>query len=58
LSCYFKAASKFKSRYAQFGFEDAAHLDDGTLWPTVYAITDVSEAVAANVSARVKKAVG
>ena len=56
--CYFKAASKFKTRYAQFGFEDAAQLDDGTLWPTVYAITDFTEAGAAAISARVKKAVG
>ena len=56
--CYFKAASKFKTRYAQFGFEDAAQLDDGTLWPTVYAITDITEAGAAAISARVKKAVG
>jgi uncharacterized protein YdhG (YjbR/CyaY superfamily) len=56
--CYFKAASKFKTRYAQFGFEDAAQLDDGNLWPTVYAITDITEAGAAAVSARVKKAVG
>jgi uncharacterized protein YdhG (YjbR/CyaY superfamily) len=56
--CYFKAASKFKTRYAQFGFEDAAQLDDGTLWPTVYAITDITEADAAAISALVKKAVG
>ena len=56
--CYFKAASKFKTRYAQFGFEDAAQLDDGALWPTVYAITDMTEAGAAAISARVKKAVG
>jgi uncharacterized protein YdhG (YjbR/CyaY superfamily) len=56
--CYFKAASKFKARYAQFGFEDAAQLDDGTLWPTVYAVTDITEADAAAISARVKKAVG
>jgi uncharacterized protein YdhG (YjbR/CyaY superfamily) len=56
--CYFKAASKFKTRYAQFGFEDAAKLDDGTLWPTVYAITDITEAGAAAISARVKTAVG
>ena len=56
--CYFKAASKFKSRYAQFGFEDAAQLDDGTYWPTVYAITDITEAGAAAISARVQKAVG
>jgi uncharacterized protein YdhG (YjbR/CyaY superfamily) len=56
--CYFKAASKFKTRYAQFGFEDAARLDDGTLWPTVCAITDITEAGAAAISARVRKAVG
>lgn len=56
--CYFKAASKFKTRYAQFGFEDAAQLDEGTQWPTVYAITDITEAGAAAISARVKKAVG
>ena len=54
----FKVASKFKTRYAQFGFEDAAQLDDGTLWPTVYGITDITEAAAATISARVKKAVG
>ena len=55
--CYFKAASKFKTRYAQFGFEDAAQLDDGPLWPTVYAITDITEVGAAAITARVKKAV-
>jgi len=54
--CYFKAASKFKTRYAQLGFEDVAQLDDGTLWPTVYAITDVTEAAA--ITALVRKAVG
>ena len=56
--CYFKAASKFKTRYAQFGFEDAAQLDDGTLWPTVYAITDITEAGATAITAQVKRAVG
>ena len=56
--CYFKAASKFKTRYAQFGFEDAAQLDDGTLWATVYAITDLTEAAVAAITAQVKKAVG
>lgn len=56
--CYFKAASKFKTRYAQFGFEDAAQLDDGTLWPTVYAITDITEADVAAITAQVKRAVG
>ena len=56
--CYFKAAEKFKTRYAQLGFEDAALLDEGNLWPTVYAITDVTEADAAVISALVRKAVG
>jgi hypothetical protein len=56
--CYFKAASKFKTRYAQFGFEEAAQLDDGTRWPTVYAITDLTDADEAAISALVKKAVG
>ena len=56
--CYFKAASKFKTRYAQLGFEDAARLDDGDLWPTVYAVTDVTEAGAAAIGALVKRAVG
>jgi uncharacterized protein YdhG (YjbR/CyaY superfamily) len=56
--CYFKAASKFKTRYAQLGFEEAAQLDDGTLWPTVYAITDLTKADAAAITALVRKAVG
>jgi len=56
--CYFKAASKFKTRYAQFGFEEAAQLDDGTVWPTVYAITDLTDADAAAITALVTKAVG
>ena len=56
--CYFKAASKFKTRYAQFGFEDAAQLDDGNLWPTVHAITDITEAGVAAITAQVKRAVG
>ena len=56
--CYFKAASKFKTRYAQFGFEDAAQLDDGTMWPTVYAITDITEADVAAITAQLNRAVG
>ena len=56
--CYFKAASKFKTRYAQFGFEDAAQLDDGTLWPTVWAVTDITDEDAAAIRARVKIAAG
>ncbi len=56
--CYFKAAAKFKTRYAQLGFEDVAVLDDGAFWPTVYAITDVTESGAAAITALVGKAVG
>jgi uncharacterized protein YdhG (YjbR/CyaY superfamily) len=56
--CYFKAAEKFKTRYAQFGFEDAALLDDGNVWPVVYAITELTDADVAVLTARVKKAVG
>jgi uncharacterized protein YdhG (YjbR/CyaY superfamily) len=56
--CYFKAASKFKTRYAQFGFEDAAQLDDGTGWPTVWAVTEITDADAASISARVRIAAG
>ncbi len=54
--CYFKAAAKFKTRYAQFGFEDAAALDDGTVWPTVFAITDLTEADERTITRLVKKA--
>ena len=43
--CYFTAASKFKSRYATFGFNDAANLDDGDLWPTSFALKDWSPEV-------------
>ena len=38
--CFFKSANKFKSSYATFGFEEAANLDDGAMWPTSYALTD------------------
>jgi uncharacterized protein YdhG (YjbR/CyaY superfamily) len=56
--CYFKGASKFKTRYAQLGFEDVASLDDGAFWPTVYAITDVTTKEADAITALVKRAVG
>lgn len=56
--CYFKAAGKFKTRYAQFGFEDAAQLDDGNVWPTVFAVTDLSDADLASIGERVRTAVG
>jgi uncharacterized protein YdhG (YjbR/CyaY superfamily) len=54
--CYFKAAEKFKSRYATFGFEDAANLDEGAMWPTCFALTQLTAAEEAKISALVKKA--
>lgn len=54
--CYFKAAAKFKMRYAQFGFEDPANLDDGTMWPTVFAVTQLSAAHEQQLAELVKKA--
>ena len=44
LICFFKSADKFKSRYATFGFEENAMLDDGTMWPTSYALTKLTAA--------------
>jgi hypothetical protein len=57
LVCFFKAASKFDSRYATFGFEEDAHLDDGTMWPTSFALTKLTPADEARIAALVKKAV-
>jgi uncharacterized protein YdhG (YjbR/CyaY superfamily) len=55
--CFFQAAQKFKSRYATFGFEDAANLDEGTMWPTAFALTKLTAADEARIVALVKKAV-
>jgi uncharacterized protein YdhG (YjbR/CyaY superfamily) len=55
--CFFKAAVKFDTRYATFGFEEAAHLDDGAMWPTSYALTKLTAADEAKIGALVKKAV-
>jgi uncharacterized protein YdhG (YjbR/CyaY superfamily) len=55
--CYFTAASKFKSRYATFGFNDAANLDEGAMWPTSFALTKLTATEEARISALVKKAV-
>jgi uncharacterized protein YdhG (YjbR/CyaY superfamily) len=55
--CYFTPASKFKSRYATFGFNDDANLDDGAMWPTSYALKDLTPAAEARIGALVKKAV-
>ncbi len=57
LICFFKAASKFDGRYAMLGFEDAAALDDGPMWPVVFAIVEWTPAVEKKVAALVKAAV-
>jgi uncharacterized protein YdhG (YjbR/CyaY superfamily) len=56
LICFFKAADKFKSRYATFGFEETATLDDGTMWATSWALTKLTAADEAKIAALVKKA--
>jgi uncharacterized protein YdhG (YjbR/CyaY superfamily) len=55
--CFFKAASKFDSRYATFGFEEEAQLDDGAMWPTSFALTTLTAADEAKIVELVKKAV-
>jgi uncharacterized protein YdhG (YjbR/CyaY superfamily) len=55
--CYFTAASKFKSRYATFGFNDDANLDEGNMWPTSFALTELTAAEEARIGALVKQAV-
>jgi len=54
--CFFKAAGKFGSRYATLGFEDAANLDQGAMWPTSYALTTLTPAEEKKIAALVKKA--
>jgi uncharacterized protein YdhG (YjbR/CyaY superfamily) len=55
--CYFQSAHKFKSRYATFGFSDAANLDEGALWPTAFALKELTATEEARIGALVKKAV-
>jgi uncharacterized protein YdhG (YjbR/CyaY superfamily) len=55
--CFFQGAHKFKSRYATFGFDDKANLDEGTMWPTSFALTELTAADEARIGALVKKAV-
>ena len=52
-----KVAQKFKARYATFGFSDAANLDEGHLWPTAFALKELTTTEEARISALVKKAV-
>jgi uncharacterized protein YdhG (YjbR/CyaY superfamily) len=54
--CYFKNAGKFKMRYSEFGFNDAANLDDGEMWPIVYAVTKLSKADEARIVKLVEQA--
>jgi uncharacterized protein YdhG (YjbR/CyaY superfamily) len=55
--CYFQDARKFKSRYATFGFSDEANLDEGAMWPTSFALKELTAADEAKIAALVKKAV-
>ena len=55
--CFFRSADKFKDRYATFGFNDAANLDDGAMWPTSFALKELTAAEEARIGALVKKAV-
>jgi hypothetical protein len=55
--CFFQNAQKFKTRYATLGFNDGAHLDEGTMWPTAFALTKLTAADEARIGALVKKAV-
>ena len=55
--CFFKDAGKFESRYATFGFEEAANLDEGPMWPTSFAVKDLNAAEEKKITALVKKAV-
>jgi hypothetical protein len=56
--CFFQSAEKFKARYATFGFSDTANLDDGAMWPTSFALKELTPAEEARISALVKRAVG
>jgi len=56
--CFFQPAAKFKSRYATFGFNDPANLDDGNMWPTAFALTKLTAADEKKIAALLKKAAG
>jgi len=55
--CFFQSGQKFKSRYATFGFSDQANLDEGAMWPTAFALKELTAAEEARIGALVKKAV-
>ena len=54
--CFFQSSQKFKTRYATFGFNDEANLDEGTMWPTAFALTELTATDEARIGALVKKA--
>jgi uncharacterized protein YdhG (YjbR/CyaY superfamily) len=56
--CFFKPASKFREPYATFGFEQAARIDDGEMWPVAFAVTALTPGVEARIAKLVKKAAG
>ncbi|HVE82854.1 MAG TPA: DUF1801 domain-containing protein [Myxococcales bacterium] len=56
--CFFQGAQKFKTRYATLGFSDKANLDEGAMWPTAFALKELTAAEEARIAALVKKAVG
>jgi len=55
--CFFQSADKFKARYAQFGFNDVANLDEGAMWPVAFALKELTAAEEERIAALVKKAV-
>lgn len=56
--CFFQSASKFNARYATFGFDEQAALDDGNMWPTSYALTELGDEEEARIEELVRKAMG
>ena len=55
--CFFQSAAKFNARYATFGFQDTANLDDGNFWPTSFALKELTDSVEAKIIALVQQAV-
>lgn len=56
--CFFQSASKFKARYATFGFEEIAQLDDGAMWPTAYALKELGDEEEVRIEELIRRAMG
>ena len=56
--CFFQPASKFKARYSTLGFQDSANLDDGSMWPVAFAVTELTPEVEKRIAELVRRAVG